>query len=618
MRSVKWTALLALPCALALNDGLCRTPIMGFNSWTAYGKGVTEQNLLDTGTFLVSSGLRELGYSWVNVDDGWSVEARDAKTGKLLPDLAKFPDGIGGLVTKLTAQNLSFGIYTAESSVVCTGRPGSLFQETLDAATFVEWGVKLVKNDNCGEYSYGNTKFHVFADAVAALGSKMIISTEPFIITPNPMQMEFTHYWRTGNDIGPEWTTILNRIDVNDKWWRYAGPGHFNDPDMLQIGNGALTPAEQRAHFGLWAITKSTLILGTKLSQLDAAQLAIVKNKELIAVNQDALGVQAHKVAINGTMAPRFAGVAPCSVFSSNSNYADGVPGLNGARQSGMVFHVEALAATAGAFRIVANETGRCLGLRFYDKGAGADSYSAPMLLACDAHDTTQAWAFPQGLDRIGSIESVGAKASGASATALAVLNSTIFGAVHAPDASTMLDGAYGMTRLGLVPLVIEAPCTDRDCQDYDPTQSWYVSPRTGVVRLAAANANGYHCFEAGCYQLTSHLTATEEWCLAEVASISKYGLDPTSDKTGGVDVYAGPLSDGAYVFGLLNRGAASARIAAQWQWLETAGFGATTSACVKELYSGTVLKAQVGGTAFTVAPHDIAVLRVTPNASSC
>ena len=456
MRAYSYIALLAWPRALALDDGLCRTPIMGFNSWTAYGSEVTEQNLLDTGTFLVSSGLRDLGYSWVNVDDGWSLPARDAKTGKLLPDLAKFPDGVGGLVAKLAAQNLTFGIYTAESSVVCTGRPGSLFQETLDATTFEEWGVKLVKNDNCGEYSYGNTKFHVFADAVAALGSTMIISTEPFIITPNPLHMEFAHYWRTGNDIRPEWSIILNRIDVNDKWWRYAGPGHFNDPDMLQIGNGALTPAEQRAHFGLWAITKSTLIMGAKLSELDAAQLAIVKNKELVAVNQDALGVQAHKVAINGTLTPRFAGVVPCNVFSSNAQvcfhlplhfkrilltiltcpphiltfknvfssnaqYSDGVPGPNGARKAGMVFHAEALATPAGAFRIVANETGRCLGVRFYDKGPGADSYDAPMLLACDGKDATQAWTFPQGRDRIGSIESVWAKANKASATALAV-----------------------------------------------------------------------------------------------------------------------------------------------------------------------------------------------------
>jgi len=93
-------------------------------------------------------------------------------------------------------------------------------------------GVGLVKNDNCGEYSYGNARFHVFADAVASLGSKMIISTEPFSLVPNPNQGRFAHYWRTGNDINANWQTILNRIDINDKWAPFAGPGHFNDPGV--------------------------------------------------------------------------------------------------------------------------------------------------------------------------------------------------------------------------------------------------------------------------------------------------------------------------------------------------------------------------------------------------
>jgi|EP01043_Picozoa_sp_COSAG02_P055757 alpha-galactosidase len=223
--------LLLCSVADALDDGLCQTPIMGMNSWTAYGASVTEADLLDVGKFFVSSGLREAGYKWVNSDDGWDTHARGAD-GRLQPDLQKFPDGIRGLTKKLGAMNLSFGIYTAESSVVCSGRPGTLFQEYLDAATFDEWGVGLVKNDNCGEYSYGNARFHVFADAVASLGSKMIISTEPFSLVPGPTQARFAHYWRTGNDIGANWNTILNRIDINDKWAAFAGPGHFNDPDV--------------------------------------------------------------------------------------------------------------------------------------------------------------------------------------------------------------------------------------------------------------------------------------------------------------------------------------------------------------------------------------------------
>jgi hypothetical protein len=114
----------------------------------------------------------------------------------------------------------------------------------------------------------------------------MIISTEPFSLVPSPTQARFAHYWRTGNDIGANWNTILNRIDINDKWASFAGPGHFNDPDMLQVGNGGLSIEEDRAHFGLWAITKATLILGSKVSALSKEQLAIVGNKDVIAINQ--------------------------------------------------------------------------------------------------------------------------------------------------------------------------------------------------------------------------------------------------------------------------------------------------------------------------------------------
>lgn len=168
---------------------------------------------------------------------------------------------------------------------------------------------------------YGNARFHVFADAVAATGTDMVISTEPFSLIPNPNQARFAHYWRTGNDISANWATILNRIDINDKWAPFAGPGHFNDPDMLQVGNGPLTIAEQRSHFGLWAITKATLILGSKVSALSKEQLAIIGNTDAIAINQDPLGIQARKVAINSSVTPHFLGVAPCSMYEAAATY---------------------------------------------------------------------------------------------------------------------------------------------------------------------------------------------------------------------------------------------------------------------------------------------------------
>ena len=592
---------------------------MGMNSWTAFHSSVTEADLLSVGEFFVSSGLRAKGYRFVNTDDGWDTNTRDNVTHRLQPDLSKFPDGISGLTKKLGAMNISFGIYSAASSVVCSGRPGSLFEERIDAQTFADWGVALVKYDSCGEYSYGNARFHAFADAVAATGKLMVISTEPFIINPNPNQARFSHFWRTGNDIGATWSTIVNRIDINDKWWRFSGPGHFNDPDMLQIGNGVLSLAEQRSHFALWAITKATLILGSNVPKLSKDQLDIIGNVDLIAINQDSLGAQAHKVAINAMLTPHFVGIAPCSMYEANATYPGGVPGPNGVTALGMTFHLRSLGATVSAaagallqptYQLVANETGRCVGLRNYaitpPSGAAAVPGLIPALFACDASDKKQVWVFPTGVDRIGSIQNAWALANPPTSaldtehpstwfngplkglpepstsnrrcgtvdgahdttsalcknstddgrlylslaemearcaadstcagfgqdsveggyyrpvktfggldssdmkwvawnktdgpapaptpptlaptlppgpatwpTALAVRNSTLWGTTHGQgskaDPQALLDGAYGEMRLGLVAYTPEPPCNNRNCQGYDPSQSWCV-----------------------------------------------------------------------------------------------------------------------------------------------
>lgn len=142
----------------------------------------------------------------------------------MTPNLAKFPEGIAGLTAALHAKGFKFGIYSAASSVVCSGNAGSLYHEQVDALTFAEWGVDMVKYDNCGEYSLGIARFNAFADAVAATGRPMLISTEPFLLTPNPMHASFAHMWRTGNDISADWGTILNRADMNARWAPFGGP----------------------------------------------------------------------------------------------------------------------------------------------------------------------------------------------------------------------------------------------------------------------------------------------------------------------------------------------------------------------------------------------------------
>lgn len=221
-----------------------------------------------------------------------------------------------------------------------------------------------------------------------------------------------------------------------------------------------------------------------------------------------------------GTLTPQFVGIAPCSLYEAgDARYPGGVPGPNGVTKAGMTFRVSPTGSQAHGlpvYSLLANESGRCIGMRSYIPGR-----TVPMLLPCEKTDATQQWLFPTNTTRIGSILSVAAMDAGAADTALAVANSTLFGATHLQDRQPLLDVTYGEMWLQLVPYAPEPACDNRNCQDYDPLQSWYVSPRSGTMRLAAANGGGYHCDEPGCYHLTSHMPTYDEFCLARVASIS-------------------------------------------------------------------------------------------------
>jgi alpha-galactosidase len=227
-------ALSLAPAAWALPNGLALTPPMGFNSWTAVGCGVSDAFLRGIADFVVSSGLAAAGYHYINTDDCWSSAVRD-DTGRLVPNPTTFPYGIANLTAYVHSKGLGFGIYSAGSSVMCSGHAGSLYGEAVDAATFAAWGVDYVKYDNCGEYALGLARFVAFADAVAVAGRPMVISTEPFSITPNPLHAGFANLWRTGNDISANYGTIVKRADLNEKWAPFTGPGAWADPDMLQV-----------------------------------------------------------------------------------------------------------------------------------------------------------------------------------------------------------------------------------------------------------------------------------------------------------------------------------------------------------------------------------------------
>jgi hypothetical protein len=288
----------------------------------------------------------------------------------------------------------------------------------------------------------------------------MFISTEPFLLVPNPSHATFSNSWRTTNDINADWATIMDRIDTNDKWADFRAPGGINDPDMLEVGNGGLSDGECRAHFGLWCLAKAPLILGTNLSALSPSKLAVVSNAAAIAINQDALGVQGKKLAVDGRVTPRFASLAPCDAGAER--------GYNGVSAASLKWTAAASAVNASAIMLRNTETGRCLAMGAYYKYP-----AAPLLFPCNASDAAQAWLAPSGTATLGALLWLPAVLAGAPATALAVGDSTLYSSIHGSDGVAVPDANYGLVNISLAPYAPEPPCNDRGCDNYAPSQVW-------------------------------------------------------------------------------------------------------------------------------------------------
>lgn len=586
-------AALAAPAAVAIDNGLARTPPMGWNSWMAVGWSISDAIVREVAATLESTGLAAAGYTGVFSDDGWS--AHRGPDGRIVPDPARWPYGLNNVTDFLHARGLTFGLYTSESSIACSGRPGSLYYEDVDARSFVEWGVDFIKVDNCAQYALGNSRYQAMADAVARAMGSIVISTEPFSLVPTPRQGQFSHMFRTTNDIEASYGSAMNRADLNANWLRLAGPGAWADPDCIMCGHGGVNEAQCRSIFAVWAVSKAPLLLGAVVANFTAETLATVSNRAVIAVNQDPLGVPGRKLAAgSGRVSPQHVGLAPCTT-------ANTAPGVNGVTAADLLWHPRSLGGGGGgAVALVHNASGRCLATQRYMQRPGP----VPVLLPCNASDPTQAWVLPAPL-------TVTHVVNAALNLSLAAGSTTVWGSAHWTDNATLLDAAYGLTNLTFEPTVVEHPCTDRDCDGYEPRQSWYWSPATGQLSLALYSANMYHCFEgsAGCYHFAAHLPATDDLCLTRVAAISNDGLDTD---VGGVHAWGGPLAGGAFVMALENRDSANATAAAaRWAWLEAPGVGDDTTFCVTELYSGSTLGPATGGVEVPLPAHDAVVLRL-------
>jgi alpha-galactosidase len=306
--------------AEALANGLALTPPMGFNDWNAVGCSTSETFIKQTAEFIHShvlpSGatLQQSGYTYVNIDDCWAKSSRDAG-GNLVPDPAKFPDGISGTADYVHSLGLKLGLYNDSGTKTCSshGFPGSYQHEAQDAMTFAKWHVDYLKDDNCNQASGQDTRAATIkrytdmgnglAAARKATGQAIVFSIcqkGDNGINTEDWSPAVGNLWRTTSDVHTTWSRLDSIIDKNIPLAQYAGPGAWNDPDMLEIGNSGLTDTEQKTQFSMWAEMAAPLLIGTKLAGASTETLTILGNAEVIAIDQDSLGRQGAQVSNSG------------------------------------------------------------------------------------------------------------------------------------------------------------------------------------------------------------------------------------------------------------------------------------------------------------------------------
>jgi len=286
------------------NNDLAKTPPMGWNSWNTFACDINEKLIKEMADVMVSSGMRDAGYVYLNLDDCWHGQ-RDS-LGFIHPDPQRFPSGIKALADYVHSKGLKIGIYSDAGWKTCGGKPGSRGYEFQDALTYAKWGIDYLKYDWC--YTEGLNA----EEAYKSIGTALVASGRPIVLSicewgnhkPWTWGAKYGHLWRTTGDIVDCWDCelghgswaskgILRILDmqIDSGIRQYAGPGHWNDPDMMEVGND-LTVSESRAHFSLWCMLAAPLIAGNDLRLMTKETKEILTNKEMIAIDQDSLGVQ--------------------------------------------------------------------------------------------------------------------------------------------------------------------------------------------------------------------------------------------------------------------------------------------------------------------------------------
>ncbi|MGZ4022064.1 MAG: glycoside hydrolase family 27 protein [Flavisolibacter sp.] len=288
-------------------DNLAPTPPMGWTSWNTFEINISEQLVKDMADVMVSSGMRDAGYVYLVLDDGWMAMERDPKTGDLVADPKKFPHGLKPVIDYVHAKGLKFGLYNCAGTKTCAGYPGTRGYEYQDARFYASLGTDYLKFDWCNTGGINAKEaYTTMSKALRTAGRPMIFSLcEWGSNHPWNWAEPLGQLWRTTEDISNQfdgmksmggWQAngILRIVDLQDSLRKFAGPNHWNDPDMLEVGNG-LTPAENRTHFSLWAMLAAPLMAGNDLRKMTSETREVLTNREVIAVNQDELGVEGWK-----------------------------------------------------------------------------------------------------------------------------------------------------------------------------------------------------------------------------------------------------------------------------------------------------------------------------------
>lgn len=306
MKRIIILLILCLPVSVTAKKfkGLAPTPPMGWNSWNTFGVNIDENLVKEMAEALISSGMQEAGYKYIVLDDGWETKTRDPN-GNLVPDPKKFPSGLKALGDYLHEKGFKFGIHNCAGTKTCASYPGGRGHEYQDARSYASWGVDYLKYDWCNHGSANAEEtYKTMRDALYAAGRPVVFSlcewgnNKPWLWAE-----DVGHLWRTTGDI----TDCYDCQEVYSTGWKfildtqvglekYAGPDHWNDPDMLEVGNPGLTMAESRAHFSLWCMLAAPLMAGNDVRKMSDEVRDILTNKEVIALDQDPLGKQGYQL----------------------------------------------------------------------------------------------------------------------------------------------------------------------------------------------------------------------------------------------------------------------------------------------------------------------------------